>query len=168
MNTLIKPYVESGNEDHLQLLKNIFSEESQDQSKASMDLSLPQPAEHPQHSFAIESLFNQDLDSACGCTGPTISLLTKINSTEAKLSGSQSFGNELSCQQTSNLFSLEEDFPSNFGLTRDEDIISPQMVQDSLDGIGCNYSVTSYGGSTESQRTQEEASDLGNLKVFPH
>ena len=40
MDNHLKPFIESGNEDHLHLLKSMFSDDSQDQRKIALDLTL--------------------------------------------------------------------------------------------------------------------------------
>jgi hypothetical protein len=89
MNKHYQSYIESANDDHLQLLKSMYSDESQDQRNSNIELTLTSRDDKPQPSFPIEYLFNQELTISCGASSSGIELLKKINSTVPEHSGSQ-------------------------------------------------------------------------------
>jgi hypothetical protein len=89
MNKHYQSYIESANDDHLQLLKSLYSDDSQDQRKSNIELTLNSGDDKPSPCFPIGLLFNQELTGSCGVSSSGIELLTKINSTVTDLSGSQ-------------------------------------------------------------------------------
>jgi len=56
------------------------------------------------------------------------------------------------------LFTLEEDQPSNFGLNDEEDIISPESFHDNSCDLKCNYSVSSGNQTSAASISVEKLS----------